>query len=97
MRINSKEFRVRQGDEVDLHKWPTKAGPVDKSKEQYRELLEEHVAQLSAQQQLLYASNKYAILLIFQAMDAVGKDGAIKHVMSGVNPQGSTCLAIGGV
>jgi PPK2 family polyphosphate:nucleotide phosphotransferase len=50
--------------------------------------LEEHVAQLSSQQQLLYASNRYALLLIFQAMDAAGKDGAIRHVMSGVNPQG---------
>jgi PPK2 family polyphosphate:nucleotide phosphotransferase len=50
--------------------------------------LEEHVAQLSSQQQLLYASNRYAVLLIFQAMDAAGKDGAIGHVMSGVNPQG---------
>ena len=59
-----------------------------KSKEQYQELLEEHVAQLSSQQQLLYASNRHALLLIFQAMDAAGKDGAIRHVMSGVNPQG---------
>ena len=59
-----------------------------KSKEQYKKILEEHVAQLSSQQELLYASNRYAVLLIFQAMDAAGKDGAIKHVMSGVNPQG---------
>lgn len=51
-------------------------------------LLGEHVARLSALQQLLYASNRFAILLIFQAMDAAGKDGAIRHVMSGVNPQG---------
>ena len=62
--------------------------PVYKSKEQYQELLVEHVAKLSSQQQLLYASNRYAVLLIFQAMDAAGKDGAIRHVMSGVNPQG---------
>jgi PPK2 family polyphosphate:nucleotide phosphotransferase len=61
---------------------------VYKSKEQYEKLLEEHVSQLSSQQQLLYASNHYALLLIFQAMDAAGKDGAISHVMSGVNPQG---------
>jgi PPK2 family polyphosphate:nucleotide phosphotransferase len=46
------------------------------------------VVRLSALQQLLYASNQFAVLLIFQAMDAAGKDGAIKHVMSGVNPQG---------
>jgi PPK2 family polyphosphate:nucleotide phosphotransferase len=88
MKINSKDFRVSEGDEVNLRKWRTNLDPVYKSKEQYRKLLAEHIAQLSAQQQLLYASNRYAILMIFQAMDAAGKDGAIKHVMSGVNPQG---------
>jgi len=88
MRINCKEFRVRERDKVDLKKWPTRVDPVYKSKEQYQKVLEQHVAQLSFQQQLLYASNRYALLLIFQAMDAAGKDGAIRHVMSGVNPQG---------
>ncbi|HXQ52186.1 MAG TPA: ADP-polyphosphate phosphotransferase [Stellaceae bacterium] len=88
MKIRSKDFRVRHGDDVSLKKWPTIVKPVYKSKEQYQELLREHVAHLSSQQQLLYASNRYAILLIFQAMDAAGKDGAISHVMSGVNPQG---------
>ena len=77
-----------EGDEVDLQKWPTKVDPVYKSKKHYKKLLEEHVAQLSSLQQLLYASNRHAVLLIFQAMDAAGKDGAIRHVMSGVNPQG---------
>ena len=88
MHIKSKDFRVREGDEVNLRKWPTIVDPVSKSKEQYQELLESHVAHLSSLQQLLYASNSFAVLLIFQAMDAAGKDGAIKHVMSGVNPQG---------
>jgi len=88
MKINSNDFRVPEGEHVDLNKWPTKAAPVYGSKEQYKKLLEDHVAQLSAQQHLLYASNRYALLLIFQAMDAAGKDGAISHVMSGVNPQG---------
>ena len=88
MKIRSKDFRVREGFVVKLHKWPTSVDPVYNSKEQYHTLLAEHVAQLSAQQQLLYASDSYAVLLIFQAMDAAGKDGAIKHVMSGVNPQG---------
>jgi PPK2 family polyphosphate:nucleotide phosphotransferase len=88
MKINSNDFRVREGDEVNLKKWPTRVDPVYKSKEQYQEILKQHVAQLSEQQQLLYASDRYALLLIFQAMDAAGKDGAIKHVMSGVNPQG---------
>jgi PPK2 family polyphosphate:nucleotide phosphotransferase len=88
MKIDSKDFRVKEGDEVDLKKWPTSIDPLYKSKERYHELLEDHVARLKSQQQLLYASNSHAILLIFQAMDAAGKDGAIKHVMSGVNPQG---------
>ena len=88
MKINSKDFRLREGGEVNLEKWPTKVDPVYQSKEQYQELLDEHVAQLSALQELHYASDRYAVLLIFQAMDAAGKDGAIRHVMSGVNPQG---------
>jgi PPK2 family polyphosphate:nucleotide phosphotransferase len=88
MKIDTKRFRVRQSDTVKLRKWATLVEPVYRSKEHYHEILAEHVAQLSAHQQLLYASNTHAILLIFQAMDAAGKDGAIKHVMSGVNPQG---------
>ena len=64
MKINSKSFQVREGHEVDLKKWPTKVDPVYKSKEQYKKILDEHVAQLSSQQELLYASNRYAVLLI---------------------------------
>src|SRR6202035_5125810 len=88
MKISSKDFRVREGDEVDLRKWPTTVEPVYESKKHYHKLLGEHIVQLSSLQQLLYASNRYAVLLIFQALDAAGKDGVIKHVMSGVNPQG---------
>jgi PPK2 family polyphosphate:nucleotide phosphotransferase len=88
MKINPRDFRVREGEKVSLKKWPTKVAAVHGSKEEYERLLGEHIEQLSAQQELLYASNSYAVLLIFQAMDAAGKDGAIKHVMSGVNPQG---------
>jgi PPK2 family polyphosphate:nucleotide phosphotransferase len=88
MKINSTDFRVWEGRDINLRKWPTIVGPVYESKEHYQKLLEEHVAQLSSLQKLLYASNRYAVLMIFQAMDAAGKDGAIKHVMSGVNPQG---------
>ncbi len=86
--INSKKFRVSAGEKVELNKWPTRIKPSYKSKEQYQEILNEHIQTLSAQQSLLYASNHYSLLLIFQALDAAGKDGAIKHVMSGVNPQG---------
>jgi len=88
MKINSKDFRVKEDEKVKLKKWPTLVEPYFQSKEQYQELLTEHVQKLSTQQSLLYASNRYSLLLIFQGMDASGKDGAIKHVMSGVNPQG---------
>ncbi len=86
--IQSNDFRVREGRQVDLKKWPTRIDPVYENIRRYRELLAAHTKALSAQQQLLYASNSHALLLIFQAMDAAGKDGAIEHVMSGVNPQG---------
>src|SRR3984893_9058270 len=88
MKVSSTDFRVQQGDRVNLDKWPTAVEPIYESKKQYQKLLRDHAAQLSSLQQLLYASNRYAVLLIFQAMDAAGKDGAIRHVMSGVNPQG---------
>ena len=82
------EYRVKPDEKVDLKKWATRIKPVYASKEDYRTMLEEHVERLSKLQELLYASNRYAVLIIFQAMDAAGKDGCIKHVMSGVNPQG---------
>ena len=88
MNINSEEFRVQPGAEVNLAEWPTMVKPICKSTKAYQRLLEEHVDELSSLQRLHYASNRYALLLIFQAMDAAGKDGAIRHVMSGVNPQG---------
>ncbi|MGB2676128.1 MAG: ADP-polyphosphate phosphotransferase [Candidatus Acidiferrum sp.] len=88
MKINSKDFRVRPGEKVKLRKWPTVMKPFCESKKRYQKLLEEHVKELSSLQQLHYASNRYALLLIFQALDAAGKDGAIRHVMSGVNPEG---------
>ncbi|MBV1708099.1 MAG: polyphosphate kinase 2 family protein [Hyphomicrobiales bacterium] len=88
MHIKTKDFRVKEGDQVDLADWATNIAPVYTGKHAYKQLLEAHIARLSAQQQLLYAANSHAVLLIFQAMDAAGKDGAIRHVMSGVNPQG---------
>jgi len=87
-KINPDDFRVRAGKKVDLSKWPTKVKPVYNSKDEYQTILKDHAEKLSDQQSLLYATDRYALLLIFQAMDAAGKDSAIKHVMSGVNPQG---------
>ncbi len=88
MRIDSKDFRVPHGKKVKLTEWPTVVKPFCKSKEQYQELLEKHVEELSSLQRLHYASGRYALLLIFKGMDSAGKDGAIRHVMSGVNPEG---------
>jgi PPK2 family polyphosphate:nucleotide phosphotransferase len=87
-KINTNDFLVKQGERVRLKDWPTRVKSLCESKDEYKEILEKHVSELSALQQLLYGSNKYALLLVFQGMDAAGKDGAIAHVMSGVNPQG---------
>jgi PPK2 family polyphosphate:nucleotide phosphotransferase len=88
MKIDSKDFRVKPGEKVKLKKWRTRIKPFYKSKEHYQEILGKHVREMSRLQGLLYAYGRYSVLLIFQAMDAAGKDGVIKHVLSGVNPQG---------
>jgi PPK2 family polyphosphate:nucleotide phosphotransferase len=88
MKIETKPFRVPPDTRVRLKHWPTRIKPFYKSKEHYQEILAENVAEMGRLQNLLYASGTYALLLVFQAMDAAGKDGAIKHVLSGLNPQG---------
>lgn len=88
MRIHSKEFRVDPGTAVNLGKWPTEVKPFYDSKDEYKSRISEHIDELADLQELFYANDTYSLLVIFQAMDAAGKDSAIKHVMSGVNPQG---------
>jgi len=88
MNFNSKDFRVSEGEQVHLKHWPTRIKAIFLSKLDYHKLLAQQVSELSELQQLHYISHRYAILLIFQAMDAAGKDSTIKHVMSGINPQG---------
>jgi PPK2 family polyphosphate:nucleotide phosphotransferase len=88
MKIKIGDFRVPEGKKLNLSKWPTRVGRFYKSKDDYQDLLKSHTGKLDKLQQLLYASNQHAVLLIFQAMDAAGKDGMIRHVMSGINPQG---------
>jgi PPK2 family polyphosphate:nucleotide phosphotransferase len=88
MKIDPDDFRVKDGKNISLKKWPTEIKSYYETKKQFKEGLQERVDELSELQNLLYASNRFAVLLIFQAMDAAGKDSAIKHVMSGVNPQG---------
>ncbi len=79
---------MREGDRVDLKDRPTRVKQLYESERDYKTLLAERVRELSAQQSLLYAHDRYALLVIFQSMDAAGKDGAIRHVLSGINPQG---------
>ena len=88
MKIDTRQFRVAESEKVRLKDRPTCLKPLYDSKEEYQAALAGHVAELSDLQTLLYAHHRYSLLLIFQAMDAAGKDSAIKHVMSGVNPQG---------
>ena len=88
MTINIDDFRVPEDREIDLKKWPTRVPRVYRNDDDYQSILKDHVKRLSREQERLYASDTYAILLVLQAMDAAGKDGVIAHVMSGVNPQG---------
>lgn len=88
MKITTQDFRVPAGNTVELARWPTRVKPAYSSKKAYHKRLDDQVEELSSLQRLHYASNGYAVLLIFQGMDAAGKDGAIRQVMSGVNPQG---------
>jgi PPK2 family polyphosphate:nucleotide phosphotransferase len=94
--IEIDRFRVPAGNKVKLKDYDSgwaqskklKAAGKDAVKERAGEVLEESRLELEQAQGLLYADDRYAVLVIFQAMDAAGKDGTIKHVMSGVNPQG---------
>ena len=86
--IDAKDFLLPPGKKVSLKEWPTLVKPVYSTKEAYREILEDHVAKMSSLQELLYAGSRYALLLIFQGLDSAGKDGAIRHVLSGINPEG---------
>jgi PPK2 family polyphosphate:nucleotide phosphotransferase len=93
MHIDVSRFRAGEGRKVSLAKWPTRIKPLYDSKSEYETLLAEHVEKMNDRQSRLYADDRFALLLIFQAMDAAGKDGVIKHVMSGINPQGCQVYA----
>lgn len=88
MNFDPRDCRVSGDREVHLKKWATTVKPLYGGTQSYESLLQGNIQELSKQQQLLYASRKHAILIVFQGMDTAGKDGAVQHVMSGVNPQG---------
>jgi len=87
-RIKPKHFRPKPGEPVDLTAWPTRIDPPCRTKGEADALIARHAADLSALQEKLYASRKYAFLIILQGMDTAGKDGVIRHVMSGIDPEG---------
>jgi len=88
MKTNIEEFYAEEGEKIKLNKIPTRVKPFYLDKEDYKKQKEKHLHKFNELQELFYSYNKYALLIIFQGMDAAGKDGAITHVMSGVNPEG---------
>ena len=83
-----KQFRVKPGEKVRLNKLdPSDTGKAT-SEDEAKEDAEHYLKQVAHQQVLLYAEHKHSVLVVLQAMDAGGKDGTIRHVFSGVNPQG---------
>ncbi len=93
MKIDVDAFRLAESEPVSLAKRATRVDPVYQSKAHYEEILAKHVADLSRLQEHLHRSGRYALLIVLQGMDTAGKDGAIAHVMSGVNPQGCKVVA----
>ncbi len=83
------KYLVRQGEKIKLEKYSTTVSDPDINKKEAKKILQKKKKKLEELQDVLYAQDKYSLLIIFQAMDAAGKDSAIKHVMSGVNPQGT--------
>ncbi len=88
MKIHIENYCSQSGKRIKLRRCPTKVERLYKSNKKYKKHLSNGKDKLREQQQLLYASNTHSLLIIFQAMDAAGKDSSIKHVMSGINPQG---------
>jgi PPK2 family polyphosphate:nucleotide phosphotransferase len=88
MKIEIRPFEVKEKEDVSLAKRPTRVDPLYESKADYAKALEKHAEELAALHDRLYAASRSALLIVLQGMDSAGKDGAIKHVMTGVNPQG---------
>ncbi len=88
MKIDIRDFRADPGSRIRMNEWPTRVREFYADEHEYKDSLQDGRERLADAQKRLYASGRYALLVIFQAMDAAGKDSAIKHVMSGIDPQG---------
>lgn len=87
-KINSRDYLLPMIDKGDISQWHTTTETFYKSKREYKDMLEAHAEQLSTRQEMLFAGKQQSLLLIFQAMDAAGKDSTIKATLTGINPQG---------
>lgn len=87
-KIKYSQFAYRGDKKFSIKDAPTKIDALYDSKKKYKELLEEYREEINERQNMMYAHNRYGLLLVFQAMDAAGKDGTIRHVLTGVNPHG---------
>lgn len=86
--MDHRPYQFPTDGKARLRDFPTRAKDIPEDKEDGRQILEQGIRRLSEMQDKLYASDRHSVLIIFQAMDAAGKDGTIRHVMSGINPQG---------
>jgi PPK2 family polyphosphate:nucleotide phosphotransferase len=86
--IDSEALKVREGEALSLADRPTDVAPLYESKAAYEDALEDHAKQLETRHERLYANARHAVLVVIQGMDTSGKDGAIKHTLRGINPQG---------
>ncbi len=93
MKFKVSDIQASAEQKINLAQWPTRVRELYDSKEDYERQMRKAKEQVSELQERHYSSRAAAILLIFQGMDAAGKDGAIEHVMSGINPQGCTVMS----
>lgn len=93
MKIDLEALRVREDEKLSLARRPTTVDPIYPTKADYDEAMTRHARRLAALHERLFARASHALLVILQGMDCAGKDGAIKHVMSGINPQGCRVVA----
>ena len=86
--INLDHYKITDGNKFSLSDYPTFVKSKKIEKEDAELLIQKDIVELAALQDVLYAQNRHAVLIVIQAMDAAGKDGTIKHIMSGINPAG---------
>lgn len=91
--MDTKQYRITGGSRVSLKDYSTKAGQGFKKKETQEKLMPRNISEMADLQERLFAENRHSLLIVLQAMDAAGKDGVIKHVMTGLNPQGTQVVS----